>query len=104
MRKNLHDWSFRLKDGTQSKLYRTYGGCFKAALLTYGNHTDAEGEMLMDGQFYIARKSHPPTAYQIVTDIANMLDGTEWNADTCNDIANLLRDNGFTIGEPREED
>jgi hypothetical protein len=42
-------------------------------------------------------------ALMLVNHIANMLDGTEWNADTCNTIAELLRDNGFTIGEPREE-
>jgi hypothetical protein len=36
--------------------------------------------------------------------IASQLDGNEWNADTCANIADILREAGYRITEPETED
>ena len=37
---------------------------------------------------------------QIVKDIVELLDGTEWGSQTLDDIANLLREGGYQIRDP----
>lgn len=37
---------------------------------------------------------------QIVKDIVDLLDGTEWGSQTLDDIANLLREGGYQIRDP----
>jgi hypothetical protein len=39
------------------------------------------------------------TARELLDDIAGRLNGREWTADTCSDIADLLRDAGYTVDD-----
>ncbi len=42
------------------------------------------------------------SAANVLSAIAHHLDGKEWNADTCNQVAAILRANGYVIREPNE--
>jgi hypothetical protein len=36
-------------------------------------------------------------AYSAMTEIATLMNGTEWNSDTLNDIADVVRESGFEL-------
>lgn len=54
MRKNRHDWSFVMPNGTQSKLYKTYTGCLRAAYKLYPLNTSRK--ILKDGRWLLPRE------------------------------------------------
>lgn len=45
----------------------------------------------------------PSAAKDLLTHIASSLSGQEWNADTCDDVARILRDAGIPIADLGEE-
>jgi hypothetical protein len=84
--------------------YLEFGAAFTCSRLIPGSHGGTAFRIYPDGTMVDRVEIWDRNLIEVGHTIANRLNGGEWNADTLDDIATILRNAGFTITEPNSED